>query len=603
EIGKMAFYNTSSLKEIDLSKAKSIGDYAVSGDVYYACLDDSMTIAAVSPEGTYMYTYHGPKIESIDVSSAESIGEYAFSYCRNLVDVVLNPEIKEIPPYAFAGCDALKNINLEGVETISEYAFMECGLESVTISGAETVGDYAFVSNRNLANVTFNEKGTDIGEGAFSYCDPLASIKNINFSENIGDYAFAYTAITEVDFTSAVTIGKNVFLKEEITPFKVTLGEDIEKIGDNPFAMCKVEPFSKIVTEKVNGEKKDVVSYNFEINDEVFVVDGSLYCKNAEGTELITYAGINNEEVTVADDTIRITALAFAGSDVVRVKLPYTTTAIGHKAFYACDKLEMVTFGSYTAPNFEEEFDPAYYDSLKHIPGTGDYGTYEDYNGEEIPIIGIGVVDYFIWNATGGMYSNVFYGANFVDYIGYVDNKLTMVKPVNGVGYDSFICDQYFDLTIDGPAAPDDTAVNAINAIKAIPKKVSYEDKKIVEAARKAYEKIATLEQMALVINYSDLVSAEQRIKALAPTENEGVEQDEAELNLDTKTIVIAAVIAVIVTAAVVVFVCITVRKRYSANPVIAEKNIDDEKKETETVAEETVEVKKEDEDNNEAEN
>ncbi len=555
ELGKMAFYNMSSLKEVDLSKAKVIGDYAVSGDVYYACLDENMTVAAVNSEGFYRYTYHGPQLESIDVSMAESIGEYAFSYCRELVDVTINPEIKEIPKYAFAGCDSLKNIDLTAVETICEYAFMESGLEEVDLSSVETVEDYAFVSNRLLESVTFSEEGTDIGEGAFSYCDPLDTIDNIEYSENIGDYAFAYDAMTEVDLTGAVSIGRNAFMKEELTEFEVTLGEDIEKIGDNPFAMCIIEPFSSTDYEKINGVETEVEIYDFEISDTVSVIDGSLYCMNKEGMELITFAGVNTDDVVVAEDTVRVTSLAFAGSDVVRVKLPYTTTAIGHKAFYQCDDLEIVMFGSYTVPNFEEEFDPSYYGSFEHIPGTGDYGTYTDYEGNEVQIDGMGMVPYFIWNATGEMYSNVFYGANFKDYVGYVEDKIMMVKPVNGVGYDSYICDQYFDLRIDGPAAPDEVAVKAIKAIKAIPERVTYEDKGLVEAARKAYDKIATIEQMALVFNYSDLISAEQRITALTPPAEVKVEE-----KVNVALIVVLSILAVVLAAAV--FVCIKFKEK-----------------------------------------
>lgn len=519
EIGKMAFYNASSLKNIDLSKAKSIGDYAISGDVYYACLDSNMTVAAVNNDGYYRYTYHGPQITSADLSSAESIGEYALSYCRSLTTVKLNEKLEEIPQYAFAGCVSLKTINLENVETVGEYAFMECGLETVDLSGAKTVGDYAFVSNITLNSVKLNEKGTDIGEATFSYCDPLANVQNLAASENIGDYAFAYDAITEIDLTGAVTVGKNAFMKENLTDVKVTLGDDLEKLGDNPFAMCKVAPFSIKETDRKSG--KETTSYNYEISDTVFVIDGSLYCLNENGLELITFAGKETKDVVVADDTVRISALAFAGSDVVRVKMPYTTTAIGHKAFYACNKLEMVIFGSYNAPNFEEEFDPTYYETFDHIPGTGVYGEYTDYDGSDVVINGMGIVPFYMWNVADSMYSNVFYGANFVDYVGCVKNKLTMVKPVNGVGYDSFICDQYFDLRIDGPAAPDEVAVDAINAIKAIPERVVFEDKPLVDAARVAYDKVATLEQQSLVMNYSDLVSAEQRIKALTPTEDD----------------------------------------------------------------------------------
>ncbi len=521
ELGKMAFYNTSSLKNIDLSKVKSFGDYAISGDVYYACLDENMSVAAVNPEGMYIYTYHGPKLERIDIPSAESIGEYSFSYCRELVDVALGDKITTIPSYAFAGCDALKNINLVNVEKISEYAFMECGLENLDISGVKDIGDYAFVSNRLLTSVKLNGEGSNIGEGAFAYCDPLATVENLSASESIGDYAFAYDAITEIDLSGAVYVGINAFMKEEYTPVTVILGEKIKELGDNPFAMCKVEPFKSKTTESINGHEIEVETYNFNISDTVSVIDGSLYCKTVNGLELITYAGTDKDDVTVADDTVRISAMAFAGSDVTRVKMPYMTTAIGHKAFYACKDLAIVIFGSYNVPIFEEEFDPTYYDTLEHIPGSGDYGTYTDHLGNEVSIIGNGTVPYFMWNATGGMYSNVFYGANFVDYVGYVENKPIMVSPVNGVGYDSYICDKYFGYRIEGPAAPDKITVAAINAIKLIPERVSLSDKAIVEAAREAYGKIATLEQMALVSNYNILVSAEQRIAALEPVVEE----------------------------------------------------------------------------------
>lgn len=524
ELQKMAFYNTSSLKNIDLSKAKSIGDYAVSGDVYYACLDENMSIAAVNSNGFYHYTYHGPQIESVDISSAKELGEYAFSYCRKLVDVKLSNNIKEIKQYTFAGCDALKNINLGKIETIGEYAFMECGLENVDISATEDIGKYAFVSNRLLANIALCKKTESIGEGAFSYCDPLSTVENLNGVENIGDYAFAYTAITSADLSAAVTIGRNAFIKETFTPFTVILGKKLEKVADNPFAMCKIEPFSSTEKQKVNGKEKEVKTHTYEISNTVFVIDGSLYCMNNKGMELITYAGVDNENVVVADDTVRITAYAFACSDAVRVKMPYTTTAIGHKAFYGCSALDMVMFGSYNVPKFEEEFDPSYYGSFENIPGAGDYGTYTDYDGNEVPIKGLSIIPFFMWNVTGEMYSNVFYGANFVDYVGKVENKLTMVRPINGVGYDSFICNQYFDLTIDGPAAPDENAVDAINAIKVIPKRVTLKDKPLVEAARAAYDKVATLEQQALVKNYADLVSAEQRVKAL---ESDSQKKDE----------------------------------------------------------------------------
>ena len=528
EIGYMAFYNNASLKNIDLSSAKSIGDYAFSGDVYYICVDDSMTYAAISPDGYYIYTYHAPQIEQADLSSVESIGEYSFSYCRDLKDVTLNASITEIPQYAFAGCEALENITLDNIITVGDYAFIENkALTQVSLPVAETIGEYAFVYSDALETVTLNTEGTDIAEGAFSYCESLAQVEHLESTKNVGDYAFAYTAITEADLSGAEHLGSFAFLKEELTPFAVTFGENLETLGDNPFALCHLEPFGITETSDFNGTERVNTINTYDISDTVHVIDGSLYCETVNGLELIVYAGTDPVNVKVHEDTVRITGYAFAGSDVQMVTLPVATTSIGHKAFFGCNSLHTVVFGSQTAPVLEEEFDSTYYESLEHIPGSGDYGTYTDYDGREITIEPMGMVPYYMWNVTGGMYHNAYYGANFVDYVGYVTDKLTMVRPVNGVGYDTFIMGQYFDMVIDGPAAPDQTTLTAIKAIKAIPEKVGYNDADLVEAARAAYTKIATIQQQALVTNYADLISAEQRIIALTPAEEGEVAEGE----------------------------------------------------------------------------
>ena len=530
KIGYMAFYNNCSLKNIDLSKVTAIDDYAFSGDVYYICLDDSMTVGAVGSDGFYRYTYHGPQIPKADLSSATEIGEYAFAYCRQMTDVVLGSEITEIPQYAFAGCIALKNINLAAVTTVGDNAFIEnAALMSVDLSAVETVGEYAFVRCENLAKVTFGaEKNVEtIGEGAFSYCKKLTQVENLGSCRNIDSYAFAYTALTDLDLTGAVTVGDLAFMKENMTPVKVRLGNELTSIGDNPFTMCKLEPFCIAEDQDFNGTPHTEKTYTYEISDSVRVINGSLYSNVPNGVELVVYAGNEDTQMNVAEDTVRIGAYAFAGSDVEMVAMPQTVTAIGHKAFFGCKKLDTVSFGSYEAPILEEEYDPSYYESMAHIPGTGDFGTYTDYDGNEVGITGTGLIPYYMWNATDGLYSNVFYGANFVDYVGSVENKLTMIRPVNGQCYDSYILSQYFDRTFDGAAGADGVTMAAIRAIKAIPERVSYNDKALVEAARAAYNKIATLEQQALVTNYSVLATAEQRIIALTPVEEDSTGEPE----------------------------------------------------------------------------
>ena len=520
KIGKMAFYNCSALKQIDLSKVQSIGDYAFSGDTYFICRDENMSVAAVGLSGAdygkYLYSYHACQLETADLSSATSVGINAFAVCRQLHSVILGDGVTELGGYAFAGCPSLTNINLEKVQVLGEYALMESGLVSADLSSATQVGKYAFVNSPSLSAVTLNAAGCDIGEGAFAYTAALTQVWNLEYAQNIDAYAFAYSGLTAVDLSGAVSIGDFAFMKESLTDFTVKLGSGLTTLGDNPFALCAVAPFFTTETETFNGVEYTTQVYDFQLSDTVYVVDGSLYCQVSNGgLELITYTGRNADNAVVADGTVRITGQAFAGSAVERVTLPYTVASIGHKAFFGCDQLKIVVFTSFNAPILEEEFDSAYYEGLEHIPGSGEYGSYTDYDGTEVTIEPAGIVPYFMWNATSGMYSNCFYGANFIDYVGYVQNKPVMVRPSNGQGYDTFIMNQYFSLSIDGSVAAEDLTLAAIEAIGRIPSRVELKDEAVVVAARAAYDKVLSKAQQALVTNFNTLLSAEQRILAL----------------------------------------------------------------------------------------
>ncbi len=557
QIGYMSFYNMVSLKHIDLSGAKSVGEYAFSGDVRYVYMDENMSIAYVDKDSQYVYTYYGPALTEISLASVESLGENAFSYNRELKKVTLNPALTEIPAYAFAGCISLREIDLSKVVTLGDYAFLRNeALTGADLSGAKTVGEYAFLYCEELANVKFGAEAVELKEGAFSYCEKLVKVENSPVLEKIGPYAFAYTGIVDIDLSGAAVIDDHVFLKAFTTPFKVVLSEKLTTLGDNPFAFCALEPFSKTEITNFNGKDRETVVNTYAISDTVLVIDGSLYCKVPNGLELIVYAGTAHTDAKVAADTVRITAYAFAGSDAQLVTLPHTVAAIGHKAFYGCAKLEMIVFNSFDAPILEEEFDAYYYESFEHFPGTGAIDSYEGYDGSMIEVTGNGMIPYYMWNVTNGMYSNVFYGANFQDYVGYVNNKLTMVRPANGIHYGSYIMEQYFNRTINGANAADDVTLAAIKAIAAIPERVGYENKALVDAARAAYSRIATTEQQALVTNYSDLITAEQRIIALTPTEPEPeIPADKAQSSSVWGWIIgIVAAVAALAAAAVVLW-------------------------------------------------
>ena len=562
-IGQYAFYNTSKLQSIDLSKAATIGDYAFSGDILFMGTDSYFSGIPVDEDGYYMYSYHAPAIEKLDLSSATSIGVYSFAYCRQLTDVKLGENLTAVAEGAFNACIALNNVNLEKVADIGDYAFAETALIKVDLSAAATIGQYAFCNIPTLTDVQLNPNGSTIEEGAFAYVNALQTLNGEEAATYIGDYAFSYTAITEADLSAAEYIGSLAFYKDEKTDFTVKLGASLKELGDNPFAMCNIAPFRQEVVNTFNGS--DYTTYNdtYVLSDTVQIIAGSLYQSVPNGLELVTFTG-TQEDVTVADGTVRISSMAFAGSDVRAVALPYTVSALGHKAFFGCDKLQLLTFASYDAPVMEEEYDYNYYSSYDNLSATGSYSFYDIDGVTVIEKQGLGITDYFQWNAVENP-TSVYYGATFGDYIGHFDPKLIMVRPANGRNYSTFVLDQYFTLTLDGAAAADRITQAAIDAINALPDTVSLSDKANVEAARSAYDLISTLEQRALVTNYSKLTQAEKRISDLEYLNNGQQTPEEptpVEPAKDGNILVILLICIIALPGIVLVIHCLTKAKQ-----------------------------------------
>lgn len=557
-IGNDAFLNAVSLTSVDLSKVKSIGDRAFSGYSHYEYLNDSLSELAYDDEGFYIIRTYGNALTSVDISMATEIGKEAFGYANNLKNVILSADMTSLPDYAFTMCEKLDTINLTHIEDIGEYAFNGTALTNIDLSSARRIGKYAFCESDTVSSLKLASE-VIIEEGAFSYCPALSNIDGEEKATYIGDYAFAYSALTTVDLTLAEYIGSLAFIKEVYAPLIVKLGDKVTDMGDNPFAFCKVAPFETIVKESFNGKEYSTVSYTFDLNSDIKIIDGSVYRTVPNGLELIVWCG--DREAIVADTTSRISAMAFAGHDLTKVILPYTLKAIGHKAFFDCDRLSLIVFSSYKAPILEEEYDLYYYISEDSLASKADYAIADASNNAQFILVsteGLGIVPFNTYEAAYNP-SNVFYGANFIDYIGHVDSKISMVRPSNGKNYDSFIFNQYFNLSINGKAAADDTTLAAIAAINKLPSSASdikLEHKGLVEAARAAYNKIISDEQRGLVPDstLAVLKAAEQMIEDLEYLVNgdtDGENDNSPEENNDDgiKVAVIILTVVVIVLA------------------------------------------------------
>ncbi len=159
-------------------------------------------------------------------STLESIGENAFSYCQRLNSVTLPQNLKTIGVDAFWASDLRETITIpNSVQFIGTSAFSansalqgfkaeethpyfksvgNCLVEKSSgtlISGCKnsiipasagirTIGDYAFAYTE-IKNVQIPEGVTAIGEGAFCGCESLNYVRFDAPSVNVGHYAFA----------------------------------------------------------------------------------------------------------------------------------------------------------------------------------------------------------------------------------------------------------------------------------------------------------------------------------------------------------------------------------------------------------------------------
>ncbi len=537
--GEGAFYNDEALTQIDLSKAKVIGDGAFSGSpvsVFVVTLQNG-SISAVDGMIGY-YGAQAPAIASADLTSATKLGINAFANATELTSVVLNSEITEIPDQAFYSTK-LSQIDLSNITKIGTGAFYGTMLKNVNVTKVTDIGALAFGSTP-IVSIELCDNVL-IGDRAFYGCENLTEI-NLGAALKIGAGAFMGTAISgDIDLSKAVSIGDNAFANTAITG--VTFSENLltgelpggeePVLGENPFAGCRqLGAFTKEEDVLFNGVVVDTVTTeNFKVNEKVQVKDGALYSTVANGgLQLVCYPyAIENRTATVAEGTVRISSYAFLGNRSLKsVVLPSTLNSIGDRAFYGCASLEFVTFKSLRAPILEEQYDTAWanYESYSNwigvdedgdgvadyfycsLPGPGIMGSLSD--GTEIHCLGI--YQYNTWNLND---ANFFYGATFKDRVGLMAPNLVMVRPANGTNYDSFVYGLYFGSVVDGAVAADRTTLNAIAAIEALPEFVTLDNKAQVAEARALYNMIATIEQQALVTNYSKLTSAESTIEFL----------------------------------------------------------------------------------------
>lgn len=146
----------------------------------------------------------------------------------------LPESVEEVAPVSMVGL-ADGDMRLEGLSRIGEYAFaLSSGLESLELEGVVSVGEGAFLSCPSLADLTLGEGLVDIGDYAFKAAFSLSDIDFPVSLESLGSGAFAGWAVLG-DSSNPDGVTNYKARSVSFAP-----GSRLESFGSMPFEMTPV---------------------------------------------------------------------------------------------------------------------------------------------------------------------------------------------------------------------------------------------------------------------------------------------------------------------------------------------------------------------------
>ncbi len=303
---------------------------------------------------------YGDKIEKIIIPSdidINYIGQNAFEGMDSLVTVEIYANIKTIESEAFANCPKLREVILpDSLNYIYNGAFYnDVSLESITIpdnvydlGGGAFRGHGVFQNCYNLKEVKLPSNLQTIGTRAFYKTTSLSKItlpelKVQTQDYNIGDEAFAYSGLTEIEIPYSYYrlnhLGEYLFYKCKNLKKVTFLGKDDYRL------VISTGMFEDCINLKIvnfNDNNLYIGDYSFKGTTSLETID--LSKASYIGDEAFAYSGVKNIALTA--EKIGNSAFINSSLETVEMNLNYFEK-IGDLAFANCKNLNKFTLRSY----------------------------------------------------------------------------------------------------------------------------------------------------------------------------------------------------------------------------------------------------------------
>lgn len=193
--------------------------------------------------------------DSIDNAVVTSIGKKAFDERNQLESITIPDSIVSIGEGAFDWCEALSKVYINSLENWCKIDFKDSGsqpmcnfadlyingnlLTDLTVPDSITsINNYTFCGCTSITSVTLPNCITKICDNAFSFCDKLEKVEFGHELKSIGNYAFAYTSLTNITIPDSVTyIGDYAF---SCCPFEsIVIPDSLTSVNDYAFSYCQ----------------------------------------------------------------------------------------------------------------------------------------------------------------------------------------------------------------------------------------------------------------------------------------------------------------------------------------------------------------------------
>ena len=181
--------------------------------------------------------------DTVNGITVTAVGEGVFEG-TDISEILLPRSVTSIGANAFKDCSVLKTIFAKGVTNISDYAFYNCvWLKNIYLGNITSIGKYSFCY---------------VCSGHYSLTGTTFSVSSKSLT-SIGEGAFQYSAVSDIDLGKVSSIGKSAFLE---CPALVSVNiESLTNISNEVFKNCvslssvEIPGLSFISSDLFNGCK------------------------------------------------------------------------------------------------------------------------------------------------------------------------------------------------------------------------------------------------------------------------------------------------------------------------------------------------------------